>query len=183
MKQYFIILCLLATVLYGQEVQSDELLDILSPEPVIPTDEVSKLVEDIKPKLNEEQSKQINGYMNEALKNYDDILNNIDQQNNSKNYEQQDSKLDNQIKLTEEQSKEVDSYINEALKNYDDIIKKNADNANNSNANNNDVNNSAKNKQSLEQIQKEIIRQKLLEQLKDNESVRKLLLEQLKKLE
>lgn len=178
MKQYFIILCLLATILYGQELLTDELLDILSPEPAIPTDKVSKLVDEIKPKTNEEQRTQINGYMNEALKNYDDILNNIDKQNDSKNVEQQDNNQNNQTKLTEEQSQEVDSYINEALKNYDDIIQKNADNAKNHNESN-----SAKNQQSLEQIKKEEIRKKLLEQLKDNESVRKLLLEQLKKLE
>ena len=195
MKQYFIILCLLATILYSQEeVPLDELLNIVSQENAVPTEKVQKLVDDLQPKLDKEQRKQINGYMNEALKNYDDILNNIDSKNTvQNNIDQKDN--NNQTTLTEEQSKVFDSYINEALKNYDDIIKQtenNASNANNDinnnadtkteyNAQNNNIQNKVEQKKSLEK--NEIIRKKLIEQLKKNESVRQLLLEQLEKLE
>lgn len=196
MKQYFIILCLLATIIYSQEeVPLDELLDIVSQENAVPTEKIQKLVEDMQPKLNQEQRKQINNYMNEALKNYDDILNDMDSKKIEKYSNQEQKEQNKQVKLTEEQSKQVDSYINEALKNYDDIIKQNENNASNANndinnkidtksehnVQNNNIQNDVEKKQSLEKI--EIIRKKLIEQLKDNESVRQLLLEQLKKLE
>ena len=121
MKQYFIILCLLATIIYSQEeVPLDELLDIVSQENVVPTEKIQKLVEDMQPKLNQEQRKQINNYMNEALKNYDDILNDMDSKKIEKYSNQEQKEQNKQVKLTEEKSKQVDSYINEALKNYDD---------------------------------------------------------------
>lgn len=79
MKKYYIILCLFATMIYSQDMTFEDLMNS-APKDELPTtgnlysSELPQ-VNSFPPELTDEQSKQISNYFDEALKNYEEILN------------------------------------------------------------------------------------------------------------